>query len=119
MGMENSIIQLVVSFITVSAFIGIKQGLIINVPNGSWSWILILGIVNTGIGCYLYFSPLAKLPVQTVAVCSYIELLSAVVFAALLLGEKMTVLQILGAVCIIGGAMIGELIKTKKEYTFQ
>ena len=113
-GMENSVIQLVVSFLTVAIFTGIKQGFVINVPATAWGWILILGILNTGIGCYLYFSPLAKLPVQTVAVCGYLEPLSAVVFAALLLGEKMTAVQIVGAFCIIGGAMIGELIKLKK-----
>lgn len=113
-GMENSVIQLVVSFLSVAVFTGIKQGFVINVPQAAWVWILILGIVNTGIGCYLYFSPLAKLPVQTVAVCGYLEPLSAVLFAALLLGEKMTIIQIIGAVCIIGGAMIGELIKPKR-----
>ena len=113
-GMENSVIQLVVSFLTVAVFVGVKQGFIINIPTDAWGWILILGIVNTGIGCYLYFSPLSKLPVQTVAVCGYLEPLSAVVFAALLLGEKMTVVQIVGAICIIGGAMIGELIKPKR-----
>ena len=112
-GMENSVIQLVVSFLTVAVFMGIKQGFVLDVPVSAWGWILVLGIVNTGIGCYLYFSPLAKLPVQTVAVCGYLEPLSAVVFAALLLGEKMTVIQIVGAICIIGGAMIGELIKPK------
>lgn len=113
-GMENSVIQLVVSFLTVAVFMGIKQGFIINVPSNAWIWIFILGILNTGIGCYLYFSPLSKLPVQTVAVCGYLEPLSAVVFAALLLGEKMTFIQIIGATCIIGGAMIGELIKPRK-----
>lgn len=113
-GMENSVIQLVVSFLTVAIFTGFKQRFIINAPADAWVWILILGILNTGIGCYLYFSPLAKLPVQTVAVCGYLEPLSAVVFAALLLGEKMTVVQIAGAICIIGGAMIGELIKPKR-----
>ena len=110
-GMENSVIQLLVSFLTVAVFVGFKQGFVINIPSDDWHWILILGILNTGIGCYLYFSPLAKLPVQTVAVCGYLEPLSAVVFASILLGEKMTIVQIIGAVCIIGGAMIGELVK--------
>ncbi len=113
-GMENSVIQLFVSFLTVAIFIGIKQGFVINVPTNDWVWIIILGILNTGIGCYLYFSPLSKLPVQTVAVCGYLEPLSAVVFATILIGEKMTLVQMIGAVCIIGGAMIGELVKTKK-----
>jgi len=113
-GMENSVIQLAVSFLSVAVFTAVKQGLIIHVPASSWTWVLILGLVNTGLGCYLYFSPLAKLPVQTVAVCGYLEPLSAVVFAALLLGETMTAIQIVGAICIIGGAMIGELIKSRK-----
>ncbi len=113
-GMENSVIQLIVSFLTVAVFVGIKQGFVLDVPANAWGWIFVLGVLNTGIGCYLYFSPLAKLPVQTVAVCGYLEPLSAVVFAALLLGERMTVVQIVGAFCIIGGAMIGELIKPKR-----
>lgn len=113
-GMKNSVIQLTVSFLTVAVFVGIKQAFVIHVPGEAWVWILILGIVNTGIGCYLYFSPLSKLPVQTVAICGYLEPLSAVVFAALLLGERMTVVQVIGAACIIGGAMIGELIKGRQ-----
>lgn len=113
-GMENSVIQLIVSFLTAAVFVGIKHGFVIDIPSGAWVWILLLGIVNTGIGCYLYFSPLSKLPVQTVAVCGYLEPLSAVVFAAVLLGEKMTVPQLAGAVFIIGGAMIGELVKGRK-----
>ena len=113
-GMENAVIQLTVSFLTVAAFVGFKQAFVIHVPNGAWPWILVLGIVNTGIGCYLYFSPLSRLPVQTVAICGYLEPLSAVVFSAILLNEQMTFIQIIGAACIIGGAMVGELIKQKR-----
>lgn len=112
-GMENTVIQLASSFATVAVFIGIKQAFIIHIPLAAWPWILLLGIVNTGLGCYLYFSALSKLPVQTVAACGYLEPASAVLFASLLLGEKMTVIQVIGAICIIGGAMIGELVKPK------
>lgn len=112
-GMENAVIQLTVSFLTVAIFVGFKQAFIIHIPDGAWLWILILGIVNTGVGCYLYFSPLSQLPVQTVAICGYLEPLAAVVFAAILLNEKMSILQIIGAVFIIGGAMVGELIKPR------
>ncbi len=57
------------------------------------------------------FSPLSRLPVQTVAIFGYLEPLSAVAFSALLLGEEMTLIQIIGAGLIIGGAMVGELRK--------
>ena len=78
-GMENAVLQLTVSFLSVAVFVGFKQAFAVHIPDGAWLWILILGIVNTGVGCYLYFSPLSRLPVQTVAVCGYLEPLSAVV----------------------------------------
>ncbi len=113
-GLENAVLQLTVSFLTVAVFVGIRQAFVVHVPASSWPWLLVLGLFNTGIGCYLYFSPMSKLPVQTVAVCGYLEPLSAVVFAALLLGEEMSALQYTGAACIIGGAMIGELAGQRK-----
>lgn len=112
-GMENSTIQLTMSFLTVAVFVLFKQGMVIDVSGANWLAIVFLGLVNTGIGCYLYFSPLSKLPVQSVAVLGYLEPLSAVVFSAILLNERMTIIQILGAICIVGGAMFGELIKSK------
>lgn len=114
-GLENATVQLMVSFLTTAVFVGIKEQFVFQIPTDGIWWILVLGILNTGIGCYLYFSPLSKLPVQTVAICGYLEPLSAVFFATLLLNEKMSLPQIVGAVCIIGGAMIGELVKTKQR----
>ena len=64
---------------------------------------------NTGIGCLLYFSAVAKLPVQTVAVVGYLEPLSAVVFSAVLLGEAITPVRLMGAALVIGGAIFCEL----------
>lgn len=113
-GLENSTLQLFISFLTAAVFVGIKQGYAMDIQTESVLPIVILGFVNTGIGCYFYFSSIGKLPVQTVAVCGYLEPLSAVLFSALLLDEKLTVLQIVGAVLIIGGAMCGELINRKK-----
>lgn len=113
-GMENSTIQLTISFLTVAIFTILRQGILVQIVPNEIPWILFLGLVNTGLGCYLYFSPLDKLPVQTVAVCGYIEPLSAVVFSTILLNERMTFLQIVGAICIIGGAMIGELLGKNK-----
>lgn len=116
-GLENAVIQLTVSFLTVAVFVGFKQQFVIHVIPADWIWIVILGVFNTGIGCYLYFSPLSKLPVQTVAVCGYLEPLSAVIFATILLGEQMAAIQVVGAICIVGGAMVGELVRTKRSTT--
>ena len=108
-GLENSMWQLLTSFLTVAVFVGVKQGFVIHIESGNWIPILILGVFNTGIGCYFYFSSIGDLPVQTVAICGYLEPLSAVVFSVLFLRESMTIIQVFGAVLILGGAAFGEL----------
>lgn len=110
-GFENSMVQLVVAFVVVTVFLGFTNGLDLSIPVSSWPYILVLGFVNTGLGCYWYFSSIGRLPAQTVAVAGYAEPLSAVVFSALLLGEQLLPLQVLGAACIIGGAAYSELSK--------
>lgn len=110
-GLENSMLQLFVAFLTVAVFVGIKQGYRMQIDTQSIIPILVLGLLNTGIGCYFYFSSIGKLPVQTVAICGYLEPLSAVVFSVIFLKETMLPIQIIGAVLIIGGAMLGEYRK--------
>ena len=110
-GLKNSTIQLLVSFLTVAVFVGFKTGYKISVSETDLIWVIVLGLINTSLGCYFYFSSIGKLPVQTVAICGYIEPLSAVILAALILGETMFPLQIVGAILIIGGALLGECYK--------
>lgn len=68
------------------------------------------GVVNTGFGCWLYFSSIGALPVQTVSVCGYLEPLSAVFFSVLLLHEALTPARWIGAAMILGGAMLAEFV---------
>ena len=111
-GLENSMLQLIFSFLTVACFAGIRQDVALPAPNDITP-ILILGIVNTGIGCYFYFSSIGRLPVQTVAVCGYLEPLSAVIFAVVFLRETMRVGQLFGAALILGGALYCEISHKK------
>ena len=110
-GQENAALQLLFGFLTAAVFVGIRdRGFAIDVRPDDWGWIVLLGAVNTGLGCYWYFSAIGQLPVQTVAVCGYLEPLAAVVCAAALLNETMQPLQILGAVLILGGAAGAECV---------
>jgi len=113
-GLENAMWQLIASFLTVAIFIVIKQGFSLSIELGSLVPILILGIVNTGMGCYYYFSAIGDLPVQTVAICGYLEPLAALIFSTVLLGETLGFLQIIGAVLILGGAAFGELFRREE-----
>lgn len=75
--------------------------------------LLIIGFVHTGIAYLLYISSMSELPGQTVALCSYIDPASALIFSAIFLHEHLTVLQLLGAVLILGGSAFGELYRKK------
>ena len=112
-GLENSMLQLVFSFLTVLCFVGIHSGLVMPSSNDLVP-ILVLGIFNTGIGCYFYFSSIGKLPIQTVAICGYLEPLSAVIFAVIFLKEIMSISQIIGAIFIISGAIFCEVCHMKE-----
>lgn len=114
-GLENSLLQLFVSFLTVTVFVAVKQGFAVCIASSDVLPVLILGIVNTGVGCYLYFSSIGGLPVQTVAVCGYTEPMCAVLFSFLCLGERMSLWQIAGAVLIIGSAAAGEIISAGRK----
>ncbi len=107
-GMQTAALELDVAFVVVLIYVlltaGIPHPLKADIP-----YLLVLGLVNTGIAYMLYFTGLQKLPGQSVALISYVDPVSALVFSALLLHETMTPLQMLGAVLIIGGALLGEL----------
>lgn len=114
-GLENSALQLFISFLSVAVFVGFKQGFMTDIPVSSILPVFVLGILNTGIGCYFYFSSIGDLPVQTVAVCGYLEPLSAVLFSVVLLHETMLPVQIIGAVLILGGAVFGEYMENSRS----
>ena len=71
--------------------------------------ILIVGIVHTGIFYLLYFGSMDGLKAQSVAVLSYIDPVSALLFSALFLREPLSVPGIVGAVMIIVSAIVSEM----------
>lgn len=71
--------------------------------------LLIVGIVHTGMAYVLYFGSMDGLNVQSIALLSYIDPVSALLFSAVLLKEPLSLLSIIGAVMIIGSAVVSEL----------
>ena len=71
--------------------------------------VLVSGVVHTGIAYVLYFGSMDGLRVQTVAILSYIDPVSALLFSAIMLREPLSVPKIVGAVMIIGSAVASEI----------
>ena len=78
--------------------------------------LLVVGIVHTGIAYALYFGSMDGLKLQSIAVLSYIDPVSALLFSAVLLREPLSPLNVIGAVLIIGSAIVSEMPE-KKEHT--
>ncbi len=112
-GLENTLWQLVFAFVTVGGFLALRGELPRAVPSADLPAILLLGIVNTGLACYLYFSSIQVLPAQSVSICGYLDPLSALLFSALFLQERLTGAQLVGALLILGGAAVGELLQKR------
>jgi len=77
--------------------------------------VLIIGIVHTGFAYYLYFGSTAFLPARSLAILSYIDPVLAVLLSALLLKEPLSVYTVIGAVLILGAAVVSELFPSKKQ----
>lgn len=115
-GLENSALQLAISCITVAVFVLFRGNFAFYIPKDSIFPLVFLGLVNTGIGCYLYFSKLEKLPVQSVSILGYIEPLSAVILSVVILKENMSAGQVIGAVLVLGGAIYAEMAGKRHSF---
>ncbi len=77
--------------------------------------LLIVGFVHTGFAYSMYFGCVQSINTQTVAIYSYIDPAFSILLSVFLLGEGMDVWGIIGAVLILGAAIVSELINDKKE----
>lgn len=115
-GLESTFVQLIVAMLVMAVYTGITTGQLLHRPQG-YEIILVaaVGILHTGIGCYIYFSSMQKLPGQTIAIMSYIDPASTLFFSALFLHERLTAFQIFGALLILGGTAFSQLAKPKQQ----
>lgn len=76
---------------------------------------LILGAVFTGLAGFVYWETMRHLPVAVTSVVMYLEPASAVVWAALVLGEIPNATAWVGVVLVIAGGMIAALSARESE----
>ena len=77
--------------------------------------LLVMGILHTGLAYVLYFGSMEGLNVQSIAVLSYIDPVSALLFSALLLKEPLSLSNMIGAILIIGSAIMSEIGQRSKQ----
>ena len=82
---------------------------------GTIGLLLVVGVVHTGMAYAMYFGSLMQLKAQTAAILSYIDPVVAVLLSALVLREHMSLLSGLGAILVLGAAVVSELPSRRKK----
>ena len=77
--------------------------------------LVLVGIVHTGVAYALYFGAVSDMKAQTAALFSYLDPVVAILLSALLLGEPMTLAVGIGAVLVLGAALLCEMEPGKKR----
>jgi len=80
----------------------------------SVAMLAVVCMVHTGVAYALYFGSLMDLKAQTAAILSYIDPVVAIILSALLLKESMGVFGAIGAVLVLGAAIVSELPEKRK-----
>lgn len=73
-----------------------------------WICLLTVGLIHTGITYCMYFSALKEMKGQEIAILSYLDPLVAVVVSVVILGEGLTIWQLLGGILILGCTLWNE-----------
>ncbi len=70
--------------------------------------LLFLCLVNSALACFMYFASMNRLPARAVALFGYVDPVSALIFSAIFLDERLSAVQIIGAAMVFAGAAWGQ-----------
>lgn len=108
-GIHRTLLQFFAAILILIPYVAVTGGTHLGALTGlGWACLLTVGLIHTGITYCMYFSALKELAGQEAAILSYIDPLVAVLVSTVILGEKMTFLQLLGGVFILGFTLWNE-----------
>lgn len=113
---ETTFVQLSVAAVTMIPYVLLTEDVTsFAFDTKSVVFTLIVGVFHTGIVYMIYFSSVQKIPAQTTAVFSYIDPVTAIILSAVVLGERLDAVQIIGTVLILAATLFNELAPMIRE----
>ena len=107
---ETTFVQLLTAAVTMIPYILLTEDVTSFVfDRRSVIFTLIVGVFHTGIVYMIYFSSVQKIPAQTTAVFSYIDPVTAIILSAVVLGERLDAVQLIGTFLILAATLFNEL----------
>lgn len=108
-GIHRTFLQFLAAIMILVPYVLVTGDLQIRMLDGKgWICLLAVGLIHTGITYCMYFSALKELKGQEIAILSYLDPLAAVAISFLVLGEPMTIWQMLGGILILGFTLWNE-----------
>lgn len=108
-GIHRTLLQFFAAIIILVPYVACTGGMHLTALGSvGWGCLLTVGLIHTGITYCMYFSALKELTGQEAAILSYIDPLMAVLVSVLLLGESMSLRQLLGGILILGFTLWNE-----------
>ena len=115
-GLQRTFLQFISAAVILLPYVLLSEGIHLQALDGiSRMMLLVVGLVHTGIAYVLYFTSVADLPGQQIAILSYIDPLVAILISVFLLSEPMTALQIVGGILILVFSLWNEWISGRKN----
>lgn len=109
-GIHRTFLQFLAAILILLPYVLLTGGVQIGSLNGiGWGSLLVVGLIHTGVTYCMYFTSLKELSGQKAAILSYIDPLVAVLMSVTILGEKMTLWQVIGGSLILGFTLWNEL----------
>ena len=109
-GIQRTFLQFLAAIVVLIPYVLLTSGITVaRLDTIGWVNLLIVGFVHTGLTYCMYFSSLKELPGQKAAILSYIDPLVAVFISIAVLGESMSLWQMVGGGLIMGFTLWNEL----------
>lgn len=113
---ETTFVQLSVAAVTMIPYVLLTEDVTsFSFDTKSVILTLVIGVFHTGFAYMIYFSSVQKIPAQTTAVFSYIDPVTAIILSAVVLGERLDAVQIIGTVLILAATLFNELVPMIRE----
>ena len=117
-GIHRTFLQFIAAIIILVPYVLLTDGInLSSLDMKGWASLMVVGLIHTGVTYCMYFSSLKELPGQKAAILSYIDPLVAVLVSVTILGEGMTLMQVIGGALILGFTLWNEVSfgKNKKS----
>ncbi|MBR5218097.1 MAG: DMT family transporter, partial [Clostridia bacterium] len=116
-GIQRTFLQFVAAIIILIPYVAFTGGVTLGgMDMTGWICLLIVGIIHSAAAYCLYFSALKEVTGQAAAILSYADPLVAVVISVTILGEPISLMQLIGGILILGFTLLNEIeLKPRKK----